>query len=100
MSYQPHTPRDAYFSYADVRPRTSISIALGLAVTSFIPGLGITAIPALILALAADGRREHPITNDRAHRAQMVAIISLCIQIVVIVGLIVTGIAGDAWSQR
>lgn len=99
MSYET-PPRPIYIDYAPVHTRTTVSVALGLAVTSYIPGLGPIAIPALILALAADGRREHPLTRDRAHRAQMVAIISLSIQIVLVTFLLVTGIAGDAWSNR
>ena len=84
-----------YIDYTPVKPRTTTSIALGLAAFSYIPGLGILAVTALILAATSNGRREHPLTQDRAHRAIAVAVVSLCLQIVVLVGLLVLGVSGS-----
>jgi hypothetical protein len=94
MSYTDPDTRP-YYGLADVKPRTTTSIALGLAAFSYIPGLGILAVTALILAATSTGRREHPLTQDRSHRAVAVAVISIVLQIVVLVGLLVLGVSGS-----
>ncbi len=103
MTYDTHTGqrhRTRDYAWADLPVRRTPTAALVLATASYIPGLVLLAIPALVLAACSDADWEHPVTRYRAQRAVKVAAVSLLLNALLVVAVLVLGVNLDTWRNR
>lgn len=103
MTYTDHKTerynRTREYGWAPLPVRRTPTAALTLATISYIPGLGLLAIPAVILAAASNAHWEHPVTRLRADRALKVAAVSLLLNALLVVAVLVLGVNLDTWRN-